>query len=135
MDDVLALTRSRAKHPPHKTVTEARRIKGKVQKSESKKRRKGMDTSKMSLADMRAEIAEMRRKRVAEKHARIAGEIDEKATRLIERRMEATPEHYGGTDDAGEDEAEPVGSVHAMSDADYESQLKEAAKARGYDVG
>jgi hypothetical protein len=48
----------------------------------------------------------------------------------VERRMEATPEHYG---DEAENE-EPVGSVHAMPDAEYQSEVQRIAKERGYDL-
>jgi len=51
----------------------------------------------------------------------------------VARRMKATPEYYPDPDETDEGD-EPVGSTHQMSDADYQRQLKEAAKARGYDI-
>lgn len=46
----------------------------------------------------------------------------------VERRMASDPEHYPDEDD------EPVGSVHDMDPGAYAQQVREAAKARGYDI-
>ena len=190
----MALTRSKAEHPPAKMAEERERITTKVTKSESK-RRKNMnpnDPRTLRLAELRREEEaedrpvtpeEMRslevrlegmeregeadrRQLLTERDQRIAGEIDAKATSLmnsegidysaavrrvvaddenfaapeepaqrdesladaVERRMAADPEHYP------DDEGDTVGSVHDMSDADYQAQVREAMQRRGYDV-
>jgi hypothetical protein len=59
------------------------------------------------------------------------GDADDQDTDLagaVERRMKADPTNYG------DDEGEPVGSVENMSAAEYQSQVKEAMRNRGYDV-
>jgi len=197
MTEELALTRSKSKHPPAKMAEERDRITTKVTKSESK-RRKNMnpnDPRTLRLAELRREEeaedrpvtpTEMRdlearidgaererqadrRERQAERDARIASEVDAKATSLmnseridysaavrrvvadgehfaapeepaqsseslaeaVERRMRQDPEHY--PNESGDDEGDQVGSVHRMDQGDYETQMKQIMKERGYD--
>jgi len=112
--NALALSRSKAKHPPAKVVAEARKIKTKVEKSNKNRRIEHMtDPRHLRLAEMDREIAaenatkesnvtDMKQRMdaleekfdadeqrlSAEREARIAGEIDQKATSL----MSADPE-------------------------------------------
>jgi DNA repair exonuclease SbcCD ATPase subunit len=112
--NALALSRSKAKHPPAKVVAEARKIKTKVEKSNKNRRIEHMtDPRHLRLAEMDREIAaenatkesnvtDMKQRMdtleekfdadeqrlSAEREARIAGEIDQKATSL----MSANPE-------------------------------------------
>lgn len=203
----LALTRSRAKHPPHKTVTEANRIKDRVTNSNRKEQNMAIRTKLEDLPplarkyveeneggmmltaaeDRPATPTEMRdlesridgaerereadrRERQAERDARIASEVDAKATSLmnsdpsldysaavrrvvadgehflapeepaqsgesladaVERRMKADPANY--PDSSGDDDSDQVGSVHRMDQGDYETQMKQIMKERGYD--
>ncbi len=56
--DALALSRSKAKHPPAKVVAEARKIKTKVEKSNKNRRIEHMtDPRHLRLAEMDREIA------------------------------------------------------------------------------
>ena len=166
----LALTRSKAKHPPAKTVDEQRRIKDKVEKSNANRRQKNMTNDLKERMDrFERKLSQDELRLSAERDARIAAEVDAKATSLmnadptldysaatrlalaederfqatndtddhgddlaaaVERRMKADPEHYS---DADEGDA-PVGSVQNLSDAEYESQVKEAMRNRGYEV-
>lgn len=205
MNDDLALTRSRAKHPSAKTVAEAQKVKSKVTNSDKKRRQNMTEWHRQRLAEMDREIAAENatkenttkedtmnmterldrferkldadeQRLSAERDQRIADEIDAKAQSLmgsdptldysqafrlataqdgrfaapsddedhgdlanaVERKMAADPENYRADED---DEDEPVGSVLAMSDADYQEQAREAvarkmaADPKGYANG
>ncbi len=110
----LNLTRSKAKHPPAKVMVEAEKVKSKVQKSNTNRRQKNMtEWHRQRLAEMDREIEQQNatkesnvtdmkqrmdtleekfdadeQRLSAEREARIAGEIDQKATSL----MSANPE-------------------------------------------
>lgn len=200
------LTRSRPKNPPAKTVAEAEKVKRARSRNRTRRRPKNMTTrtrledlpplarkyveenelkltdatdrpvTPAEMGDLEGQVGDLRREREAERDLRLAGELDAKATTLmnadpnldygsamraavandgrfarndepdprigqvygtddemreaVERRMKADPANYA-TD---EDEAEEAGSVHAMGDADYQRQMKEAMERRGYDL-
>jgi len=67
----MALTRSRAKHPPAKVAVEAQRIKSKVEKSDTNRRQKMKvdDPRNLRLAELRAEEAAENRKEQEMTHA------------------------------------------------------------------
>jgi len=82
--NALALSRYRDKNPSAKTVNEARKIKSKVDNS-NRKQRSNM-TERLDALERKFDADEQRLS--AERDARIAGEIDQKATSL----MSADPE-------------------------------------------
>ena len=193
----MTLSRSKAKHPPSKVATERDRITTKVTKSNANRRQNmnPKDPRMLRLAELRREeeaqnrpvTPEMmrdlesridgaererqadRRQVLTDRDARIAGEIDAKATSLmnsekidysaavrrvvadderfavpeepalvgesladaVERRMKADPANY--PNESGDDEGDQVVSVHRMDQGDYETQMKQIMKERGYD--
>lgn len=61
--DEMALSRSKSKHPPAKTVAEQRKIKAEVDNSESKKNRRNMANPRnIRLTELDAEIEERNRR-------------------------------------------------------------------------
>ena len=149
----LALTRSKAKHPPSKTVVEAERVKGKVEKSNTKRRQKNMairtrledlpplarkyveeheggmlltatedrSVTPEEMRDLEGQVGELRREREAEKEARTAADVYEKAERRMRseniayssavRRVVADDGHFPAREeqaDGGESLAEAV---------------------------
>ncbi len=66
----IALTRSRAKHPPSKVAVEARKIKAEVDNSESKRNRRNMtDPRNLRISEMDAEIEAKNRREQEMTHA------------------------------------------------------------------
>jgi hypothetical protein len=148
--DELALTRSRAKHPPSKTVNEARKIKERVDNSNRKQRSNMTEWHRQRLAEMDREIAAKNSTKESnvtdmterldaldekftddelrlsqERDQRLASEIDQKATSLMN--ADPTLDYSAATRLAlAEDER----FTRAGDDADQDTDLAGAVERR-----
>lgn len=154
MSDELALTRYKDKNPAAKVMVEAQKVKTKVTNSDTNRRQKNMtEWHRQRLAEMDREIEQQNatkedgmeladrmdalsqkwdaddQRLSAERDARIANEIDQKATSLMNadpsldystatRLALAEDERFAGTDDADDQDTDLAGAVERRMAAD-----------------
>lgn len=144
MNDALALTRSKPKHPPAKVAVERERVRSKVEKSNTKRRSKNVgkqktvrelhDELKAGIEDLERQRQADRKEFLAEKDSRIAGEIDERAQRLMRsdpsldygtatRMVIAEGDHFAARED--EASSRRLGKTHGTDE-----QMREAVERR-----